>query len=427
MKVRIGLVGPADSLDRIQQSADRIRDSAILVPRVYRAKEESPRLAAELDPDVDVILFSGIVPYRIAALAGVTTKPLLYLPRLGMSLAQPLWEMREKGLPFNRISIDSFAARDVAEVAEELGFQFETVEIVEHWETASYEDLASAHEKLYREGRTDLAFTGLSRTVELLMEHHVPCKRIYPTRYTIREYLEKAAYIGQNNRLKAYQLAVLILRLRPVSASVSMEYDYLRVRNTFEGFLIDYARGVFGSLFPYGHDEYLVFTTRGSTEEPYWIATLNSAAERAGIAFYAGLGYGTTAYNAEANARKALDRSSASTGSCVFSVDVDGEIKGPLSNAAASSYNIAETDALLVEAAAATGMSAAHLSKIRSMVRRAGKRRFDVDEFASGLNISPRSARRILQDLSDSGLATIVGHESKRHAGRPRRLFEITL
>ena len=427
MKVKIGLVGPADSLERIVQAAHRYQDSVELIPRTYKLKEESPRLTRELAPACDVILFSGVVPYRIAALANVTAKPLIYLPRVGMSLARPLWDMRRKNQAFERISIDSFAEQDVLEVADELGITFKSIRIVESWETASYEELADVHERLFREGETDVALTGLRRTTEILQERGVPCHRIYPTQHTIRECIEKAVYIGQNNRLRAYQAAVFIFQLRRGAASASTAYDFLRIKNAFERLLIDFANGIFGSVFPFGYSEYILFSTRGAAEEPNWLSTLFAAAGKEGIFFCAGLGYGTTAYNAESNARKALNRAGGVKESSIFSVDVDGEICGPLESTGWNRYKLAESDADILAMAKASGMSPAHISKIRSLVRSAGRSRFDVDEFATGLDVSPRSARRILQGLVAAGAAKVAAIESGTRAGRPRRLYEVTL
>lgn len=427
MKVKIGLVGPADSLERILQASARYLDSVEFVSGVYKLKEESPEITRELAPTCDVILFSGVVPYRIAALANVTSKPLLYLPRLGMSLARPLWDMRQRGQSFDRISIDSFAEQDLQEVAEELGIRFSTVRMVEYGESASYEELADAHESFYRRGITDVALSGLRRTTELLEERGVPCHRVYPTLHTIRESVEKAIFIGQNNRLRAYQTAVFIFQLRSGTASASTAYDFLRVKNSFERILIDFANGIFGSLFPFGYNEYILFSTRGAAEEPNWMSALFSAAEREGLVFRGGLGYGTTAYNAEANARKALNRAGGSKESSLFSVDLDGEIRGPLSRTEPTRYKISESDAGILAVAEASGLSPAHVSKIRALVRSAGRNRFDVEEFAAGLEVSPRSARRILQGLIAAGAARIAAIESSSRAGRPRRLYEVTI
>jgi predicted ArsR family transcriptional regulator len=53
--------------------------------------------------------------------------------------------------------------------------------------------------------------------------------------------------------------------------------------------------------------------------------------------------------------------------------------------------------------------------------------RFDVDEFATGLDISSRSARRLLQNIAEAGYAEIVALESRSRTGRPRRVYELKL
>lgn len=424
MKVKLGLVGPADSLERIARASEGFRDAVELVPRVYRVKEESVALAKELDPAVDVILFSGVIPYKIVALSNATTKPLLYLPRAGMSLARPLWEMRERHEPFSRISIDSFAYRDVAEVAEELGVSFESVVPVEYEESTSYEDLARAHETLYRGGEVDVALTGLSRTVELLKARGVPCHRIFPTKYIIREYVEKAVYVAQNERLRSYQLSVAILRLGLCKAAAPTEYDYLKRRNAFERVLIDCAKGLLGSVFPSGHNEYLLFATRGTIDGSDWLDALAKSADEAGIQYSVGLGYGVTAYGAEANARMALERAAAAAGSCAFAVDENGEIQGPLRSSSSLTYALSG-DAGLMELAEKTGLSPAHLSRIRSMLRAGRSNRVGVDELAAALGVGPRSARRILRSLADAGKAEVAALESRSVSGRPRTLYDV--
>jgi predicted ArsR family transcriptional regulator len=109
-------------------------------------------------------------------------------------------------------------------------------------------------------------------------------------------------------------------------------------------------------------------------------------------------------------------------------VDVDGLIEGPISSQMRSiQYNIAETDATTRLVAEKTGLSTAYVTKIRAMIRMVARTRFDVDEFAAGLDISPRSARRILQNIAEAGHADIVALESRSRTGRPRRVYELKL
>jgi hypothetical protein len=54
---------------------------------------------------------------------------------------------------------------------------------------------------------------------------------------------------------------LVILKLRGGRSEIRSEYDYLKLKNSFETILVDYAKGILGSVFPYGRDEYPVFTT----------------------------------------------------------------------------------------------------------------------------------------------------------------------
>lgn len=426
MKTRIGLIGPEDSIQRMLEASVKFQELAEFIPRIYDRKEESCDLVREIEGEVDVFLFSGIIPYRIVTYSNATTCPCLYLPRLGTSVIRPLWMMRDRGETYSRISVDSIDKADVLEAAEELGLQFDNLEAIEYEPGTSYEDLAKMHEARYQSGAVEVVLTGLAKTHEILSSKGIRCYRIFPTKYLIREYIQKAIFISEAMRLRAYQIALVILKLRGGKGEVRSEYDYLRLRNSFEKILIDYAKGIFGSVFPYGRDEYLVFTTRGALDEAHGLQELFRGADGSGISFCAGLGYGTTAFNAEANARKALNRACAVNGSCLYSVDVDGAIEGPISSELRSiQYNIAETDTTVRLVAEKTGLSTAYVTKIQAMIRMTAKTRFDVDEFATGLDISPRSARRILQNIAEAGYADIVALESRSKTGRPRRVYEL--
>jgi len=426
MKTRIGLIGPKDSIERAQRAATRFEGRMEFVIGQYESKEESVELVRGLEDAVDVILFTGIIPYLISTHANATAKPCLYMPRVGTSVIKTLWLMRNEGVPYDRISIDSIDREAVEEAAEELGFAFDSLQIVEYEEGTSYEDLAARHEALLASGLADSVMTGLTRTHDILRAKGLRCYKIYPTKYIIRESIQKAIYVAESARLKSYQIAVMILSLEEPPPSVASEYDFLGVKNAFERILIAYAKRILGSVFPSGRDEYILFATRGALDDEGGLATLFSQAEREGLSFKAGLGYGTTAYNAESNARKALSRSSREPGRNLFAVDVDGLIEGPISTSNRGiSYALAEGDAEALELARRAGLSPAQLAKIRSIVRMTRQSRFDADEIAAALDLSPRSARRVLQGLAEAGLAEVAAVESRSRTGRPRRLYTI--
>jgi len=428
MKTRIGLIGPEDSVARILGVAAEFEGKIDILKKVYTGKEESTALVKEAEAEVDVFLFSGIIPYKIVTYARVTDKPCVFIPRLGTSVIKALWEMRNDGEDFKRISVDSIDRRDVEEAAQELGFSFTDLEVVEYEEGITYEALAELHRAFYAAGTTAAALTGLSKTYRVLKDLGVRCYKTYPTKYLIREYIQKALHIAEANKMMAYQIAVIILKIKVGAAVSTLWYDHLRLKNAFEKILIDYTKKIFGSMFPFGRDEYIVFTTRGTMEDVRTIEELLDAASSLEIEFSAGLGYGSTAFNAEYNARMALDRACAASESCMFAVDVGGDIIGPITSGRSPlRYNISESDAGIRRIAEETGLSAAYISKIKSLILMTRKNVFDAEELAAYLDISSRSARRILQSIEESGHARVAALESKSKTGRPRRVYELSL
>ncbi|MBU1080625.1 MAG: hypothetical protein KKB59_09045, partial [Spirochaetes bacterium] len=262
MRTRIGLIGPKDSIERVLLASSRFESRVEFVIGQYASKEESVELARGLKDRVDVILFTGVIPYLIVTHANVTDRPCLYLPRIGTSVVKGLWQMRNEGVRYDRISIDSIDREAVVEIAEELGFAFESLEVVDYEEGTSYEDLADLHAALHASGLVDASLTGLTRTHAILSGRGLRSYKIYPTKHIIRDSVQKAIYVAEANKFKAYQIAVMILKLRGEGRALASEYEFLRLKNAFERVLIDFAKGILGSVFPSGRDEFILLTTR---------------------------------------------------------------------------------------------------------------------------------------------------------------------
>ncbi len=425
MAIRIGVIGPKDSLDRIAHAKESMEEEFDLVLGVYDVKEETVELTKKIQNEVEVLLYSGIIPYRIASRAGVITKPALFIPRIGLSLARILWDLKNRGLPYRRLSVDSVDLQDVLEIAEELGFQFERIEIIDYDAQDSYEDLANKHIAYINSRQTQVAITGLSRTHQMLRDNDICSYKVLPTLYVIRENLLKALYIGDVQRQRAAQLSVIILKLKNEGAA---DYQFLKLRNRFENGLITLANQVFGTFHPLGHDEFLLFATRGVIEAEHFESTLLRTLSKITQSFSAGLGYGNTVHRAEMNARLALNRAIGHQGVCLYRMESDGRLHGPIRDSQLTlSYQLQETNPMIKRVAADLGLSTAYVGKIQALIDATNNRRFSAEEFATVLEISPRSARRILKNFEDKGYAEIVAHESPNKTGRPRKIYEIDL
>jgi len=87
--------------------------------------------------------------------------------------------------------------------------------------------------------------------------------------------------------------------------------------------------------------------------------------------------------------------------------------------------SVADLD--LEELAKKLNMNVINLSKFKSSLRRLGKNKVTAKELSEYMNISQRSARRILAQLEEKGAAKILENKSVLGKGRPSRVYQILI
>jgi len=430
LRIRLGIIGPEDSVDKICKVAKEYEDRIEVYSYIYELKEETISRVVECQRQVDVLLFSGHIPYYIAKRAGVIEKPNFYIPRVGISILKAMYEMDHLGIDYSKMSIDSIQEEALLEVAEEVGITFDKYYLVPYKENIDYEVLEKKHCDLWEEGKTNIAITGLSKTYDDLLAKNIPVFKITPTTFLIREYITKAIYAVDVKKIRATQVAVQIVKLKGIGNYHASEYAFLNIKNTFEKGIIDYTKEILGSYFPFGRDEYMIFSTRGvissTVENSHFINNMSNGNHK-NIVFASGVGYGNTVYDAEKNARIALNHAMEIDKSAIFIVEEQGQITGPITNdkKEAISYAIRVDDKEVLRISDEIKLSPAYISKIQSIVERTSSDAFDAKSIATLLEVSIRSARRILGVIVEGGYAEIIAKESVSKTGRPRQIYRI--
>lgn len=430
MKIRLGIIGPEDSVHKICKVANEYKDRIDVYSYIYELKEETINMVIECQKKVDVLLFTGHIPYYIAKHAGVIEKLNFYIPRIGISILKAMYEMDHLGIDYSKMSIDSIQEEALLEVAEEVGIEFEKYYLVPYKENIEYEVLAKNHYDLWKEGKTNIAITGLSKTYDDLSAKNVPVFKITPTAFLIREYINKAIHAVDVKMIRATQVAVQIVKLKGIGNYHASEYAFLNIKNAFEKGIIDYTKEILGSYFPFGRDEYMIFSTRGvissTVENSNFIKNMNNGNQK-NIVFASGVGYGNTVYDAEKNARIALNHAMNIDQSATFIVEEQGQITGPITNDKneALTYAIRVDDKEILRISDEIKLSPAYITKIQSIVERTSSDAFDAKSIAALLEVSIRSASRILKNIVDGGYAEIIAKESVSKTGRPRQIYRI--
>ncbi|MGG6437712.1 winged helix-turn-helix domain-containing protein [Saccharococcus caldoxylosilyticus] len=432
IRIRLGILGADDSLNIIQTIAQEYKELDC-VPVVYWDESEIMDLIRPLLPKVDMWLFSGQVPYSIVKESGEVDVPLFYVPHTGASLYRTLLQAYyERQIPVHQLSFDTYHPSEIERLLEEVGIR-DPVEYVKHYQGGiSAEELAEYHYTLWKQGKIKAAVTCL-RTAHLELEKlGVPVYRVLPARATVESVVQMIIRTGEMLDIQNAQIAVQMMEVDSLSAlnteAFSTDEIYKMEMKVTEK-LLQYAKKIQGSLKCAGPGRYVIFTTRGALKEMTdQYKTVPAADEMEHIhdeIATCGIGIGRTAYEAEIHAGKAfLHAKKYGKGAWMVVFD-DGTIAGPLGRAERIHYSLDSEE--LQQLSQQTNLSVATLSKLRAILRKLGKNEIQAHELARYMQILPRSARRILKELEDAGIAEVIGETNPYPRGRPRKVYRIFL
>ena len=426
-ELTIGIVGPHDLVERImltgtsaagQPGAAGPGPVRRLVAAAYRDEHEAADMVARLGPAVDACLFASQVPYEVARKAGVLSTPATYVPLAGSALYAALFRASRDGdRDLGRASIDVLSRAEVEDAFAELGIAARRLHVRE--EPASAAVLTSFHERLWRKQESSVAFTCLQSVANRLSAADVPVFTIRPTGSAIHWALQTAALLGGYRRLDDAQLAVIIVEiptLRDSARRASPRQSREELRLTVQRFLVQEAQRLHATVSPVSDHGFLITATRGSlasvTDGFRVMPFTERARSELGITIETGVGTGRTALEAEAHARAAMGRAHL---------------------VAARGLNPGREGHPLVPTPRQPGAGTpGRIRALDTLTRLAGKLPeatatliVDADTAGRLLDVTPRTARRLLHSLVEEGLAWPLPPSRSPQPGRPRQFYRL--
>lgn len=430
LKIRLGLLGADDSLEILQSIIDRYPEFESL-PIVYWKEEEILELIKPCVDKVDMWLFSGQVPYTIAKEWGGISQPMFYVPHTGSSLYKTLLHIvYEHKIGVSDISFDTLHPSELDRIFVEAGIS-DKPSFVKHYEGEIYADvLAQYHYELWKEGKTKAAVTFL-RTAHLELERlGVPVFRVLPAQASVEAILNFVLRTHEMLHFRDTQIAVQMIEVNSFVGTAMKTFstdEIHKMEMKVTEKLLIYAKKLQGSLKSAGPGRYVIFTTRGqlnkATRNFTTIPTVENLIDQDIEAVTCGIGIGLTVYEAEINAGKSLlTAKEHGQGSWMVFFD-DKTVSGPLGKEKQITYTYVSKK--LQALSEQTSLSVSTLSKIQSILRNIGTNEINAHELAQHMQILPRSARRILLELEENGMATVIGEENPHPRGRPRKIYRI--
>ncbi len=248
----------------------------------------------------------------------------------------------------------------------------------------------------------------------------MPVFTIRPTGHAINAALQTAALLGGYRRLDDAQLAVAVVEvptLRDTARRASPRQAREELRLTVHRFLVQEAQRMHATVSPTSDFAFLITATRGSLAGATDGFRIPPFTERArselGVTIEAGVGMGRSALEAEAHARAVLGRAQFGPAARGFALGVQGQplVPTPRHPAAGAPGRMRALETL--------GRLAGKLPE--------GNATMVVDADTAGrlLDVTPRTARRLLHGLVEEGLAWPLPPSRSPQPGRPRQFYRL--
>lgn len=424
----IGIIGPESSCNSIKNILLQIDNS--LKIRCY--SRECVNLCDEVieicEKECEAILFTGCAVEDFVTNSYKISKPYTSVERSSVTVAGAFWEMQKQNMELDAFSIDVVEHQVITDLLDAVQILSRNIYSCSMQPGVDEQEYVNWHTRLQKEGKTNVALTSFAWVYKVLIEQGYQAIYLKPTRSTVRLALERLKSEYALNQAEYSQIAVEILQLTNYDLLQTNYYASMIEKTNIEKEIIQYVQSIQGTIFPFGKREYVVFSNAGIIENQQnyiRIQKLQQKIKKNGIQLNIGIGMGITVYKAESNARKALDYSLKRKKLEIYQIDERDVLKGPLDTERQLQYELISSDPKIREIAMKTGLSEHSVLKIISIAEARKSYIFDAHQLAECLEVTTRSARRIMNKILDAGYGKIHAKEIAVSGGRPKALIEI--
>ncbi len=404
--VTVGVVGPNDlttSTCRIVETMPGV--TAVALP--YRTETQTVEVVRSAPGEVDVWLFTGVMPYEMASAADVLDRPASFVNYTGAPLLHALIQLLRDGHDPSSFSIDILDAGQVEETLEEAGIATSGARVLPYRRGLTAADIVEFHQERAAEG-VGAAITCL-RSAYGVLKSQTTAIRLAPSIHSVRYAMQQLLVAFGEARSDDAQVAVGMCEVHEAA-----EADLRREASGLGGTVVAQRDGLFS-----------VFTTRGPLEAATSGFTELPLVAKLGAAHGAirvGFGIGATAAEAEALARRALSRAG-SLGKAAAVVSMRHEIDLTLSGASVRTSRRPSLSLLSQRA----GLSKATLIRLQEMLAEQDDTTVTTRTVAAALGVQQRTARRVLNRLERAGAAQSTGRQGLEGSGRPLVTYRLHL
>ncbi|WP_193769020.1 HTH domain-containing protein [Metasolibacillus meyeri] len=402
--ITIALIGSTSFCQKVQALA-ALDSSYHLECYEYKDPAEAPQLVKMIER-CDVLMFSGSLPYDFSKQQLEQLQiPVVYLRQDVQALAITLLKAVQLGYSLMRVSLDYRHEEEWQSLCNDLHHP-PTMQTFCLQSAQPSQPVLAFHRKALDSGQIDLAITSIHAVYDQLCEEGYPVIRIIDTDNDILHTLAKAKEQALLVKAEAAQIAVGLIRGQHCSQEELAEFAQLM-----------------GAALTKREHGIAVYSTVGKVKSviahPLFKKWHNALHEDVRIAFGSGRSM-ETAYN------NALVASSFPQTKKFYFMDAKQTLHGP--------YPIVEQQLThsiehpqLVTIAQRVHLSTQNMSRIFAYAALQHNEPFTAAQLAQFLQVTRRTAERMLKKLHDANYITIIGEQSAHRKGRPSALYRFKL
>ena len=425
MKPRIGIVTAERSMPMIREIDATIGELCDAAYLPYATLKQLENIYRQEIHRLDGVLFSGLFPYDyILNFVGNVMKPHAYFELTDRDYYKVFAKIlyRRPGIDISRILIDRpFFEIDFREIfGEREPIYFDSfMGNAESLESA-YERAISHSLSLWRAGAVDLVVTRFTNLIEPFAAAGIPFEPLFPSPASMLETF-RALYA----RLQSLALSDSLTASGLIQCENGGECDLQRILDEVAVFneslgMVMVVRREGNAVEITTSNEVLKDITRSYSD----CALSARLRDQAGASVCIGWGLGRDILESLQHAKRALTESARNSEHHAYVMNEAGELVGPMASGKSvvldSTLHTA-TEALGQE----LGISPLNLHKIVNLQEKRGIGRFSSADLAFYLNVTVRSANRILAKLAERGIAVVSGSSQPNSRGRPSKVYEV--
>lgn len=429
--MKIGVIGSHATVNVIRKVVERTRPDMQFIYRCSDYYEQSADAAKELQKtDIQGLLFSGPTNYNYSKKRVEQTVPWAYIPHNYATILQALMQaIVQYQCDLTRISVDVYEPELFRKALFQVGITDAHVAAPSLYspEQENFEaQLLAFHKQCYENKTASVCFTNMEHIYQPLRDAGIPAIRISTVEDVVLEQIYRLQILNlstqeNHGRMAAVQIYFDYSFDDEHNLSIR-EWEKMKYQNQMKEQIFEIAQRMDAASFDEGGSHFHIFTTKNTLMNVFLkkgehLKLLRYAQISPRYRIWIGMGIGNTPLEAKSRAAMALNHAIADQSGSYYLAESENQVTAPMEYV--EPQNI---DTYFAQKLHISDMS---FLKLCEILKNYGES-ITSAELAKHLEITERSANRIIARLEKEGCVTMIGKRSEGK-GRPARVMKIVL